>query len=435
MHIFELLSQLITEFSEEKLEESITFIRQDLIREIEEGEIDGHSIHMILNDQQDPFFEALATEFVADIIATPFTYFSLWEPLLAYLDRRSIQLFYTAAVKQAGITEAFALCMGFWELENEQPKEAITHFFNATNELRHYGIAICYKAIGSFQNAQCHLLNFLDSITDVRQPNSKELNRAEWYYYKEEGYCCNQLGQWESASIDYEMAVSLLDLYNIHCLSIGRVGKKADFLHSILVQALNAFEKENNEVMATGVIDYALHYFPNDAYYKAIKQRLDAASAPKDAASQLLTQVFQPELHPCLQHAYPAPTIEKGIEQYIVSRIERKNKVFKKQVSIYETNEVYGQQLYVHGAGCFIDLLLEEYNTRNYYAVMIANADSASNKLHQLEHACEALSLELGRKIKGILYLYEGGSIDREELALLDNIEVYKLNTAFNQLS
>jgi hypothetical protein len=433
MHIYQLLSQLSLEFSNETLEETINFIRQELIHPIRDGELDGLTVHMLLNDQEEPFFEALAAEFVADLITRPLSYFSLWEPLLAYLDRDSIHLFYGAAVRQAGATEAYTCCMGFWELENDRPAEAIAHFFNTTNELRHYGIAMAYQVLGSFENALCQYTDFLDIVIDPAY-RGEEASMGEWHFHKETAYCYAQLGNTELACIEYAVTLGLFDIYKVHCLSIGRVGKKAGLIHSILVPALQAFEKENNHDLTKETIDYALDYFPADAYYKAVKQRLEASTAPQHAGSHLLTQVFQPSAHPCLQHPHPAPSVVKGMEQYIVDRIKAKGKVFDKQLSIYEDNECHGRQLYVPDAGCFIDLLLVDKRTATAYAVILTNGETATAKLHQLEHCCEALSLEMIREMKGILCVYGDDVIESISMEALDHIEVVKMSLSFNQL-
>ena len=440
MHFYDLLTDLYESYTPEKAEETIAFIRKELSFEVL-YQHDGQTLQTLINDQHEDFYGALARELVADLNKDAIRYFLDWQPLLSLFDRRSIQLLYAAGVQRAGTTEAGYCLQGLQALDNDRPEDALFFFHSLSGAMRHYFAARCYAAMQLWENALRQYDEFFETTIDSWMTVNDEKAQddyflmAQWHAYKELGYCTCRLGRYEDARMNYELAFEYINIGNIYIISQGRTGSDAQFFHTMVSHYLLALEKTGHYDTALELVAFALQHYPADAFYTSVKKRCEAAMGQQDFASQLLTQVFQPEASLCAPATMLATTPEKALAQLIIAQLQQGGAVFQKRLRVYEERFIYGQHYYVADAGCFVNLLLEEEATGTLYAVNVAAQGAGPAVVDQLEHCIEALAVQLERDVKGILCLFDADDQLSEWVSADGHIEVYSWQLGFRSLS
>jgi tetratricopeptide (TPR) repeat protein len=298
MHFYDLLTDLYESFSPEKAEETVSFIRQELSFEVLYEQYDGQTLRTLINDHHEAFYECLARELVEDLDREPLVYFRDWQPLLAFFDRRSTQLLYYYAGQQSCITDIHELIQGLRLLDSGQYQAAIHGFHHYPHYMRHYFIGRCYIALGTYENAIRQYDLFLNALVDYwplpenETDDDQELHyylMAQWHIFKDLAYCHTQLGNYEEAQMNYELAFNYFTSGNIYVLSQGRFGQEAQLFHTMMSQYLLALEKTGRHDTALEYATFAVKHYPYDAYYTSVQQRCEAALGQQDFADHLLT--------------------------------------------------------------------------------------------------------------------------------------------------
>ncbi|ANE50769.1 hypothetical protein [Flavisolibacter tropicus] len=441
MHFYDLLTNLYESFSPEKAEEAVAFIRQELSFEVLYEQYDGQTLRTLINDHHEAFYECLARELVEDLDKEPMVYFRDWQPLLAFLDRRSTQLLYYYAEQQAFATDVQELIKGLRQLDCGQYQVAMHCFHQCPHYIRHYFIGRCYIAMGAYENAIHQHDWFLNTLIDFwplpedETDESEELHyflMAQWHIYKDFAHCHTQLGNYEDAQMNYELAFNYFTHGNVYVLSQGRFGQEAQLFHTMTSQYLLALEKTERYDVALEYATFALKHFPYDAYYSSVQQRCEAALGQQDFADQLLTQVFQSSTSSNLLTP-PSPLVT-ALRQWALEQLAKDEMIFDKNVRVYNDELGYGEHLYIPGANGFVDLLLEDVDTGILYAVSFSTPDNGNTTADQLERCRIALTEAVDKEVKGILCLYGSEVEGCDVVNSNEYLEVYAMPISLGRL-
>lgn len=441
---FHLLGKLKKGYSKKLLKEFFDFFENDFYVDVLHPNADN--TRDLLNGQDKRFYQELASVFVNNLNDLPLMYFMLWEPIIYFFNADTKYAFYRTCLELSNFSEATDFINGFIEIEeNLSPEIAQYHFNRIEHYVGNYFTGLCYLDLRNYENAIKKNEIFISNLEDLIIATAEDevnlitevgLLITRWNVYNDLGYLYSRVKDYSKAKKHYEKSLEIFDLEECFRLK----SKKHEFQEiddfTIFVNNyLLSLEKLGYYSTAIQIVEFVIEKKPNDSYYKNLKKSFETKNVGVQFADEVIEKLFKTKKPFNIDKFEKTKLIskEKALEDLIVEQIKYGYHVFGKALEIYQDEKIFGRQYYIASVNGFLDLLLIDKSTDTVYVVELKRNAAGIEVVSQLEKYMQGLSMELNRRVKGIVCLHKPDSFLRDLVKTKPDIELYTYHFDFNR--